>query len=166
MSGEVLDCAFMASRFPALNTLMLGGFVVGALDLLDAFVFFGLRSGVAPERILQSIAAGVLGRDAFNMSFHSAGLGLILHFFIAFSIVCVAYVLSRFIPFLIERPILGGAIYGIGAYLVMNYVVVPLSNATPGARVWPIVLNGVLIHIFGVGIPSALFARRARRAAD
>jgi hypothetical protein len=30
---------------------------------------------------------------------------------------------------------------------------------------WPVALNGVLIHAFGVGLPSALAAHFARRPA-
>ena len=42
------------------RAILYGGLVVGTLDALDALIFFGLR-GVAPIRIGQSIAAGVLG---------------------------------------------------------------------------------------------------------
>jgi len=138
-----------------------GGITVGALDLLDAFVFFGLR-GVAPARILQSIAAGVLGRDAIGGGTPVLLLGVALHFLIAFTIVGIYFVATRRAPALHRHPIIFGAVYGIVAYLVMNYVVVPLS-ATPGGGPKPaaVVVNGVLIHILGVGIPAALAARAA-----
>lgn len=48
--------------------------------------------------------------------------------------------------------------------LVMNLVVIPLSRiggpAMPPAAV---LANGILIHLFGVGLPAALFARAARQ---
>ena len=50
-----------------LRPLALGALAVGTLDLLDAFVFFGLRNGTPPSRILQSIAAGLLGRASFSL---------------------------------------------------------------------------------------------------
>jgi hypothetical protein len=40
--------------------------------------------------------------------------------------------------------------------------VLPLSNAGRGPFVLPVVINGVLIHMFGVGLPAALFARAIR----
>jgi hypothetical protein len=52
-------------------------------------------------------------------------------------------------------------IFGVGAYCVMNYVVIPLSATSRGAFAWPVFANGILIHMFGVGIPSALAARAA-----
>ncbi len=51
--------------------------------------------------------------------------------------------------------------YGIGVYLVMNLVVLPLSAAGKPTFVPVVVLNGVLIHMFGVGVPSCLAARAA-----
>lgn len=46
------------------RALLVGTLAVGVLDILDAIVFFALR-GAQPIRILQSIAAGLLGRAAF-----------------------------------------------------------------------------------------------------
>ncbi len=143
-----------------LKMLIIGGLVVGALDFLDAVVFFGLRSGTTPVRIGQSIAAGLQGRAAFSGGLPSAALGVLLHFFIAFVIVVVYYFAARAIPVLAAHPIVCGAIYGVGAYCVMNYIVIPLSatGGRLGLAPWPVLANGVLIHIFGIGIPAALFA--------
>jgi hypothetical protein len=46
---------------------------VGTLDLLDAFLFFGVIWGLSPLRILHSIASGLLGRAA---SEDGLGVGL------------------------------------------------------------------------------------------
>lgn len=137
-----------------------GALAVGILDILDAFVFFGLR-GVAPLVILQSIASGLLGRAAYQGGLGTAALGLVLHFFIATSIVTAYVLASRAWPALARRPFLHGPLYGILVYGVMNLVVVPLSAAAVGSKTWPVVINGLLIHVFGVGLPSALAARAA-----
>src|SRR5262245_56256544 len=144
------------------QAIVYGGLTVGALDALDAIVFFGLRSGATPIRIFQSIAAGLLGRATFQGGLRSALLGVAIHFFIAFSIAATYYVASRRIALLVERPILCGAVYGVLAYFFMNRVVIPLSAigsaATPPL---PVFINGIAIHILGVGIPAALFSARA-----
>jgi hypothetical protein len=141
------------------HPLLYGTLVVGTLDLLDAFVFFGLRSGAAPGRILQSIAAGVYGRNASKMGIHSMGAGFLLHYFIAFLIVAIFYALSRAIPFLRKQWLVSGILYGIAAYFVMNDAVIPLSATARGPFALPVFVNGILIHAFGVGLPSAWFAR-------
>lgn len=149
--------------------ILIGTLTVGTLDLLDAFVFFGVRSGTAPMRICQSIAAGWLGRAAFDGGVRSAVLGLATHYIIAFGIVLTYSVASRRFAVLVRRPWICGAIYGVGVYFFMNVVVIPLSaigaqRFTPGPFV-----NGVLIHILGVGLPTALVtaaAQSKRRPAD
>ncbi len=139
-----------------------GGLTVGALDGLDAIVFYGLRSGVTPFRIFKGIAGGLLGPDAAVAGgVPTALLGLALHFLVATTIVSVFYVGSRRFPFLTERPLVWGPLYGIAVYLVMNLLVVPLSalHGTGLPHALPVLFNGILIHIIGVGTPSALFAR-------
>lgn len=149
----------MPARPRSAHPILYGTLVVGTLDALDAIVFFGLRNGVTPGRIFQSIAAGVYGRAASRMGIHSIGLGVVLHYFIAFLIVAIFYGLSRTIPFLRRQTVISGIAYGIGAYFVMNYAVIPLSATTRGPFVLPVFVNGILIHAFGVGLPSAWFAR-------
>jgi len=151
----------VTARLTPWQALLGGAVTVGVLDILDAFVFFGLR-GASPVRILQSIAGGLLGRAAFQGGPATAALGLVLHFTIAFLIVGVYYTASGRLAALVRHPIACGAAFGVAAYLVMNFVVVPLSAAGGAPRTLPVVLNGVLIHIVGVGIPAALFTRAAR----
>jgi uncharacterized membrane protein len=150
---------------PPRRALLLGTLVVGTLDILDAFIFFGLR-GTPPLRILQAIASGVMGaQNAVNGGFLSAVLGLLLHYLIAFIIVLIFYAASRKIALLREHPVITGALYGVAAYFIMTFVVVPAS-AIHASRRWPsppVVVNGLLIHILGVGIPAALFASAATR---
>ena len=142
------------------RALLYGTLAVGVLDILDAFIFFGLR-GVRPIRILQSIAAGLLGRASFGGGWKTAALGLALHFFIAFVIVLVFLLASRRLPILTRHAAIAGLIYGVAVYLVMTFVVVPASAAGGGVPSWPVALNGVLIHMFGVGLPAGLLARKA-----
>jgi len=149
----------MASRPRYSHPILFGTLVVGTLDLLDAVVFFRIRNGVPPLRIFQSIAAGLLGRSSSQMGWHSGGLGILLHYFIAFLIVSIFYAVSRGVPALRRNTLVVGMLYGVAAYVVMNYVVLPLSATTRGPFVLPVFINGILIHTFGVGLPSAWFAR-------
>lgn len=159
MSGSRLALRASPALRPA-AALLYGGLVVGVVDLIDAIVFFGLR-GVAPVRILQTIAEGLLGAAAYAGGLGSALLGWCLHFFIAFVIVLVYLVASRVLPALARAPYVFGPLYGLGVYAIMNYVVIPLSAAASGAKPTAVIVNGLLIHALGVGLPSALFARAA-----
>jgi hypothetical protein len=140
---------------------VLGSVVVGTLDLADAFIYFGFQ-GVAPVRILKGIAGGWLGRAAAMQGGPGvAALGLVSHYLIATLIVGTCLLVSRVVPLLAQRPWLAGPVYGIGAWLVMNFLVVPLSALGPPHLTMPVVINGLLIHMFGIGLPSALSARAA-----
>ena len=73
-----------------MRNVIAGGLVVGTLDIVYAMAFWWLKARVAPIRILQSVAAGLLGRDAARAGgMQTALLGAVLHYFIAFTIVVV-----------------------------------------------------------------------------
>jgi hypothetical protein len=153
----------MAARLTAWQAVLYGTLVVGTLDALDAIVFFGLRSGARPIRIFQGIAFGLIGPAARQGGLKTAALGVFLHYVIAFGIVVTYFLVSRRVRLLTRRPVICGLAYGLVAYAVMNLVVLPLSKVGgPSLPAAPVLANGLLIHMFGVGLPSALFARAAR----
>jgi hypothetical protein len=141
--------------------ILLGAFVVGSLDAIYALAFW-LPRGAKASRIFQSIAAGLLGPNSFQGGARTVVLGVALHYFIALAIVTVYWLAARRIPLLTQHPIICGAIYGVGVYVVMNYVVIPLSAAAKPSRFllsW--VVCSVIVHAFLIGVPAALFARKA-----
>ena len=91
--------------------ILWGGLIAGVLDIIDAFAFYALRGG-SPVRLLQAIAAGLLGPQAFKGSSAVAALGAVLHFSIALSAAAVYYIASRKIILLTRRPYLSGLLYG------------------------------------------------------
>lgn len=150
-------------RMTVPRALVLGALAVGALDGLDAIIFFGLRSGATPDRIFKGIAAGLLGPAARQGGWPTVVLGVGLHFCIAFLIVLVYLAASSILPILARRAVLCGLLYGLAVYAVMNYVVIPLSaiGAPISLAPLPVLANGLLIHMFGVGLPASLAARAA-----
>jgi hypothetical protein len=148
----------------ALETILPGGLVVGILDLLFAFTFYGLILGIKPLRIFQSVAAGLLGRAAaFDGGVKTFLLGIVLHFIVATCIAAVYFGASWIFPALLRHAVVSGLIYGMIAYLGMNYLVVPLSaiRRSPGPIRLPIFLTEIIGHAFLVGLPLALLARRS-----
>jgi hypothetical protein len=144
--------------------VLAGGLVAGTLDIAYACVFWSIKAGVPAERILQSVAAGLLGEASFEGGGATATLGLALHYLIALSMSLVYYLAARHWPLLWRQPLLCGAGYGLLLYGIMNYVVVPLSAAAgPGSKdpLW--VALTIAAHMLLVGVPIALFTQRARR---
>ncbi len=159
------DDASTARRPRALETILYGGLVVGILDGLFALIFYGLILGARPLRIFQSVASGLLGREAsFEGGVPTFLLGILLHFVVATCIAAVYYVISLNLPVLIRHAVVSGLIYGMIAYLVMNYVVIPLSaiGSSPSFSLRTF-LPAFIGHAFLVGLPIALLAGRSAR---
>jgi len=144
-----------------LPVVVMGGLIAGTLDIVFACTFWALKAGVPARRILQSVAAGLLGAQSFEGGLVTAALGLFLQFVIAVSMAVAYYLVARRWTPLCHRPLLYGAAYGLVLYMVMNYVVVPLSAARPGSHdpLW--VGSSVAVHALFVGVPIALSVRRA-----
>jgi len=138
-----------------------GGLACGVFDITQAMVAFYLQSGLKPMTVLQSVASGLLGRASFQGGAKTAALGAFLHFFIAFSWAAIYYVASRRLTFMVEKPVMAGMIYGEFVWIIMTFVVLPLS----AIHRWPTwnkasIITGPIGHVFLVGLPIALAVRR------
>jgi len=142
--------------FPAIAWATL---IAGVLDISSAFLL-SYPKGVGPIRVLQGVAAGLVGREAaINGGVATAGLGLAIHFFIAFVVSSVFYVASRKLVFLTRRAVISGLLYGVAIYGFMYWIVMPLA--------YPIVhpsisrdVTAVCVHMLLIGLPIALIVRR------
>ena len=147
-----------------IGLVVTGGVVAGLLDITYACAYWAIKAGTPPTRIFQSVATGVLGKDAFGGGMASAALGLTLHMLIAMAMAFAYFAAARRLPLLWQRPVLMGAAYGLFLYLFMRFVVVPLSAAGGGGGGGGDLLwlgLSVAVHMFLVGVPIALFASRA-----
>lgn len=142
----------------AARTIAITGLIVGAMDITSAIIITISRGGTV-TRLMQFIASGLLGPKAFQGGARTVALGWGLHFLIAFSLVAVFYAASRSLPFLRRQAVVSGIVYGLIVFGVMNLVVLPLSAAKPRHS-----LSGDLIqigiHMFVIGLPTALLVRR------
>jgi uncharacterized membrane protein YagU involved in acid resistance len=140
-----------------------GGLTAGVLDISDALLFYGIR-GVPPQRLLQSIAGGLVGTSAAKGGWATAALGLCLHFVIAFTAAAVYYYASRRLRMLRQRAIVSGLLYGFAVFLFMNVVVVPLSALHRSPKpllTWSLAsVNAVLAVVVLVGLPIAFAVNR------
>ena len=144
-----------------------GGLAAGLIDIAFACAFWAITAGVRPGRIFQSVAAGLLGRQAAAAGgTATAVLGLALHFVIALTVAVVYFWAARYAEALWRRPWTFGSLYGVAVFGVMHYIVVPLS-AAGGGVIAPFDLlwdgSSLVVHAFGIGVPVALAARAALR---
>jgi hypothetical protein len=138
---------------------MVGHLAGRVLDITAAFVTWGIK-GVTPVDILQGIASGLIGPRAVGGGWPTVALGAACHFFIALSAATVFYVASRRVAFLTRRAVLSGVLYGVAVYVVMYWIVMPLSryHSMPFSLSRAVV--AIATHMVCVGLPIALVVRR------
>ena len=138
----------------ALLAIAAGGGIAGTVDLLHACVLFGWD-------IPRAVAAGLLGRQAFDGGAATYVLGVCLHFFIACSAAAIYYAASRRLTFLVEHPLVCGLFFGGAVQEVMNLVVLPLSALhSRGPYTLHDLIQGLAAHTVLIGLPIAYSIRR------
>jgi hypothetical protein len=141
------------------KAILWAGLIAGSMDITAAFIVYGFF-GATPLRILQGIASGLLGPRAYEGGIATAALGLLCHFTIAFGAATVFFLLSRKLSFLTRQFIAAGVLYGIAVYFFMGRVVIPLSRAHRNPFSLKMMIIGVTIHIFCVGLPISTTVKR------
>jgi uncharacterized membrane protein YagU involved in acid resistance len=140
-----------------LPIIAFAGLIAGILDITSAFVIAEIK-GMGSIRMLQGIASGLLGPPSFEGGMATAGLGLAIHFLIAFTAAAVFYVGSRQIDFLTRHAVVSGLLYGIAVYVFMYWIVVPLRFPSVHHSVSRD-LTAVIIHMILIGLTIALVVR-------
>jgi len=146
------------------KAILLGGLTAGVLDITYAMVAYSFV-GVSPRIILQSVASGWLGKSAYSGGVPTAVLGIVSHLAITCVMAAVLFLAARRVQWIRQRLLLSGALFGLLAFVVMNYVVVPLSAAAVQSPRGVFLAGGLVAHVFLVGIPIALAIRWASRPA-
>lgn len=144
-------------RSRAFRAIASAGLIAGILDITSAFVIAELK-GTGSIRMLQGIASGLLGPRSFDGGMATAGLGLAIHFLIAFTAASVFYAASRKLTFLTQHAVTSGLLYGIAVYLSMYWIVVPLAFVNARHSVSRDV-TAVIIHMLLIGLPISLIVR-------
>jgi hypothetical protein len=152
MTGN--DASGASGKSNALLAIGVGGGIAGVLDLTQAFILFG-------RRVPLVIAAGLLGRQAFQGGVGTYVLGVFLHFFIACSAAAVYYGASRRLRFMTEHALVCGLIFGAAVEEFMNLIVLPLSALQArGPYTLHDLILGLLVHMVVVGLPISFSVRR------
>jgi hypothetical protein len=154
-----------SSTARATRLVLLAGVVGATCDITYAILYYGWR-GVSAERILQTVASGLLGKPSYDGGWPTAMLGLACHYAIVIVAAALFFAVARRWNWLWREPVVAGLAYGVAIYGFMNFVVLPLS-AYPFPLRFPLLTTatGLLVHMAGVGLPIALITRRAHPGA-
>jgi uncharacterized membrane protein YagU involved in acid resistance len=152
----------MQQPWSTTRAILTGGALGGLLDILFAISFAGYN-GMPPERLLQVVASGALGKAAFTGGMPAAAFGLACHFALSFVWMAIFFFAARRIPALAGKPLLAAVGYGLLVFFTMRLIVLPLS-AFPR----PVTFNAfswgmdILSHIFLFSLPIVWATRKVR----
>ncbi len=144
------------------SQVLLGGLLIALGDMSFAITVWFSWTAPGFLSVFQTIAVGVLGKASHDGSVPAAVLGAALHLFMATLFVVICTLVARRAPAILRRPLLLGPAYGLVLYIVMNFVVMPLSrvNASPSFKHLDWIAYSVIAHML-FGTVAVLFARRA-----
>jgi uncharacterized membrane protein YagU involved in acid resistance len=145
--------------------LLLSSFLASiAAGIPDVFAAAAL-SRAPTGRVLQMIASGVLGEASYTRGAFSMALGLGLQIAMSFVIALIYNIAFARQEGIRQNPLLCAALYGVVIFIVMNFVVVPLSRAHPKHR-WDLksVIAMLIVMILFAEIIALIAMSLAHRA--
>ncbi len=143
-----------------LLTILLAGFMAGTLDAIAAVIMFLSAGGKDPARVFQFIASGVFGKDAFTSGPAMVVWGVVFHMGIALIFTTFFFLIYPRIRVYISNPVAIGLLYGLLIWVVMNRIILPISNA-PVQPFNPVsAIIGMVVLMVLVGLPISLIVHR------
>lgn len=137
------------------------GLLAGTLDISENLIFNAFRH-VTPKMVFQYIASGLIDGRAFTMGSASVALGVAIHYAIAMTWTVIFFLLSRKLIILTRQAAISGVFYGGIVYIIMNFVVLPLTRVPHAAKAATLAsrISGVLALLFCIGLAIALLVRK------
>lgn len=143
-------------KYFTFRLIFVAALISGTLDGSAAILNTYLKFGRGPVAVFKFIASGVLGSSAFSGGAIVVFAGIIFHYFIALIWTLLFFFIYPKLKISAAHKIISGLIYGVLIWLVMNLIVLPLSNTPPiKFQIWDTVL-GISFIMFLVGLPISI----------
>jgi uncharacterized membrane protein YagU involved in acid resistance len=137
-----------------LRTSIAAGLIAGTVDLGAACAINRVR----PGPVLRFIASGLLGSPLPHENW-VYWLGMVLQWAMSILIAAIFVIAAVKMPVLLRRWLAAGVAYGAVVFVVMNFVVVPLSRAKSG----PMTVSSVVENLLAMMLFGLIIAYVARR---
>jgi len=143
-------------RRNVLAAILAGGFMAATFDYFAAMLIYGgTASGVA-----HAIARGWYGDAVKTMPPIVDPIGIASHYMILLIAATIFVLTSLRFPVLRRQALITGPLFGVCIYIVMHFVIVPLSAVHKITNPHGIqFVEEFLGHMFVIGLPIALWAR-------
>jgi hypothetical protein len=147
----------------AIATIIKAWVIAGSLDISSAFLHYYYKTGKNPLKVLNYVAGGIFGKDAFTGGSGTEVTGLLLHYFIALCWTVLFFFICPYLIRWVKSTVLAGLLYGVFVWAFMNFVVVRLSALPTPAFVLSNALVAMLIIMFAVGLPVSIIISKYYR---
>ncbi|HEY5823802.1 MAG TPA: hypothetical protein VIT44_05535 [Cyclobacteriaceae bacterium] len=139
------------------RTIILTGLLAGTLDAFAAIVV----SQASPAAVFKFIASGAFGAGkAFSGGDIMIVWGVIFHYFIALSWTLLFFFMYPALPWMRKNKYIAGLLYGIFVWIIMNRVVIPLSEIPQRPFNLKGALTGMSILMVAIGLPISILTHR------
>jgi hypothetical protein len=140
----------------ARRSILTAWLIAGSLDIITACLFFRIRTGKDPMRVLHFVASGIFDKAALTGGALYAVYGLLLHYLIAFLFTIFFFWIYPKLKWFSYNQWLTAIVYGSFVWAVMNLLIVPLSH-TPKSPMQPgQAIIAALILICMIGVPLSI----------
>ena len=148
-------------RWTIPQAILIGVALAGLGDITFA-ILFAMSGGATPEKLLQIVASGAMGKAAFDGGAATAAIGLLCHFALSFVWATLFMLAARRLPALRAKPLLNAFLFGLFVFLAMRLVVLPLSAFPFPVRFKPFAWGmDLLSHIFLFALPIIWACRKS-----
>jgi hypothetical protein len=150
---------------PSAKTIFQSALIVGTLDIIAAFAQYAIKSGKAPFKpVLKFVASGVFGKQAFTTGNGMMAAGLLIHYCVAAAFTVFFFLVLVNTRFAKQQKLVTGILYGAFIWVVMNLLVLPMTNAPKLQPDFWSSATGMLILIVCIGLPLSFLATSSKTA--
>jgi len=145
------------ARSGIIPAIVAGGLTAATCDFIAAMLIYHLPA----LTVGKAVARGWFGREkAMAGGFDVAIIGIVSHYAILMVAAAIFVFASLRFAILRRRAVIVGILFGLCIYAVMHFVVLPFSAAGPGNPQGIQLVEELLGHMFVIGLPIALWARK------
>ena len=138
-----------------IGIIIITGILTGTLDALAAYAM-NYKAGL--QVLFRYIAYGYFGKEAFTGGSDMILWGIAFHYLIAFAFTITFYLTYNWSVKIFENKFVVAFMYGIIAWFVMNFLVIPFSKfGMHKFQVLP-TITGMVTLMICIGLPIALIA--------
>ncbi|HVX50076.1 MAG TPA: hypothetical protein VHB48_07955 [Chitinophagaceae bacterium] len=166
----MVQSSFAVSKRSSLfKTVLQAGLVAGTIDALFAVADFLITARANPVIIFWYIASGAFGSASSPKILINANIitqtlyaiaGVAFHYFIAFAFICILILVFPLLKKWLHSFVIIAVLYGIFAWLVMNYIVLPLAFDGKMPLYTLKTMLSVSYLIIAIGFTGSLYAAR------